>query len=288
MSKDGSGLAMPVRLKILWLGAGIGREDQHKKKQRREEVMEKMKTKKEGALMAEFGSRQKSHWRSRKIVGSFNKVKGALEVWNRKGLNHLWCLYLLSKRGFSRWRKPETKGFIFFRFGKSYITSIFFSILEKKRNPKFCELIQVEKELQSRKSLLLESKLSNIRSMEQRCLMLDQKNAVLNFKILGHRSEISHLEAKYQSTFQQFRNLKSEVEEHEEYEKKKDRLYEMKRCDMEDFKGQVQRFVFESHQQVQDLRLRLDGEDERGRGRGGRRRDNHTHFSLFTIPIRVF
>ncbi|KAJ4965038.1 hypothetical protein NE237_016887 [Protea cynaroides] len=115
-------------------------------------------------------------------------------------------------------------------------------------------LLQAEKELQSRKSLLLESKLSNIRSIEQRCLMLDQKNAVLNFKILGHRSEISRLEAKYQSMFQQFRNLKSEVEELEEYEKKKDRFYEMKRCDMEDFKGQVQRFILESHQQVQDLR----------------------------------
>ncbi|KAJ4970258.1 hypothetical protein NE237_003357 [Protea cynaroides] len=78
LGKDGSGLASPVGLEIRRSRAGIGREDPHKEKQRREEVMEKMKSKKEEALMAEFGSRQKSQWRSRKIADSFNKAKGAL------------------------------------------------------------------------------------------------------------------------------------------------------------------------------------------------------------------
>ncbi|XP_043688286.1 LOW QUALITY PROTEIN: inner centromere protein [Telopea speciosissima] len=129
--------------------------------------------------------------------------------------------------------------------------------MEETRNQRL-SLLQAEKELQSKKSLLLESKFSNIRYMEQRCLILEQKNAALNFKILGHRSEISRLEAKYQSTFQQLRDLKSEVEELEDCEKEKDRFYVMKRCDMEDFKGQVKRFVLESRQQVQDRRRRLD------------------------------
>ncbi|XP_042519730.1 rho-associated protein kinase 2 [Macadamia integrifolia] len=129
--------------------------------------------------------------------------------------------------------------------------------MEETRNQRLF-LLQAEKELQSKNSLLLESKLLNIRSMEQRCLILEQRNAALNFKILGHRSEISSLEAKYLSTFQQLRDLKIEVEELEDCEKEKEMFYAMKRCDMEDFKGQVKRFVLESRQQVQDLRCRLE------------------------------
>ncbi|KAJ4972582.1 hypothetical protein NE237_005756 [Protea cynaroides] len=49
--------------------------------------MVKMKSKKEEALMAEFGSRQKSQWRSHKIADSFNKAKGALaQLENKEAL----------------------------------------------------------------------------------------------------------------------------------------------------------------------------------------------------------
>ncbi|XP_043690851.1 G patch domain-containing protein 11-like [Telopea speciosissima] len=78
LGKDGSGLAEPVSLEIRRSRAGIGREDPHKEKQRREEAIAEMMSKKDEALMAEFGSRQKSQWRSRKIAGDFSKAKAAL------------------------------------------------------------------------------------------------------------------------------------------------------------------------------------------------------------------
>ncbi|XP_042489615.1 G patch domain-containing protein 11 [Macadamia integrifolia] len=78
LGKDGSGLAEPVGVEIRRSRAGIGREDPHKEKQRREEALAEMNSKKEEALIAEFGSRQKSQWRTRKIAVNFSKAKAAL------------------------------------------------------------------------------------------------------------------------------------------------------------------------------------------------------------------
>ncbi|XP_010274868.1 PREDICTED: cingulin-like protein 1 [Nelumbo nucifera] len=129
--------------------------------------------------------------------------------------------------------------------------------MEETRNQRL-SLLQAEKELQSKKSLLLTTKIQKIRSMEQRCLVLEQKNAVLNLKILAHKTEIETLEAKYLVAAQQFRELKSEVEEIEESEKQKDRFYESKRYEMEEFRRQVERRVLASRLQVQEMRNSLE------------------------------
>lgn len=57
--------------------------------------------------------------------------------------------------------------------------------------------LQAEKELQESKSQVLASKYANIRAMEQRCLVLEQKIAAQNFKILALKSEIESLDDRY-------------------------------------------------------------------------------------------
>jgi hypothetical protein len=52
---------------------------------------------------------------------------------------------------------------------------------------------------------VLASKLVNIRSIEQRCLVLVHKIAFQNFKILVLKSEIESLDAKYDPDSQEFR-----------------------------------------------------------------------------------
>lgn len=51
--------------------------------------------------------------------------------------------------------------------------------------------------MQESKSQFLTSKLANVRSMEQRCLVLDHKIALQNFKILALKAEIESLDVKY-------------------------------------------------------------------------------------------
>ncbi|KAF6142843.1 hypothetical protein GIB67_002707 [Kingdonia uniflora] len=129
--------------------------------------------------------------------------------------------------------------------------------MEETRNQRL-SLLQAEKELQSKKSQLVNEKLSNIRSMEQRCFMLEQINASLNFKILGYKSEFERIGVNYQKDAQQFRDLKCEVEEIEEREKEKDGYYEMKRLEMEEFKEHVRRCVCEYRQKVGKTRKIID------------------------------
>ncbi|XP_028777648.1 G patch domain-containing protein 11 [Neltuma alba] len=79
LGKEGSGRAEPVGLAIRRSRAGIGLDDPHKEKRKREEMKVERKKRKEEALMEEFGFRQKSHWQSRKIVSNFKKAKAALD-----------------------------------------------------------------------------------------------------------------------------------------------------------------------------------------------------------------
>ena len=51
-----------------------------------------------------------------------------------------------------------------------------------------------------------------------------------------------------------FRVLKSEVEELEELEKERDRFYELKICEMKEFKENVEKFVVECQMRVEELR----------------------------------
>ncbi|KAK9267529.1 hypothetical protein L1049_009957 [Liquidambar formosana] len=125
--------------------------------------------------------------------------------------------------------------------------------MEQTRNQRF-SLLQAEKELQANKSLVLSLKLSNIRSMEQRCLMLDQKIAAQNLKVSALKSEIENLDAKYQNDLQKFRVLGSEVEELELLEKEKERLYALKSLEMTEFRKNVEKFVMECQMRVEELR----------------------------------
>ncbi|OIW07407.1 hypothetical protein TanjilG_10242 [Lupinus angustifolius] len=79
LGKQGLGIAEPVGLEIRRSRAGIGLEDAHKEKRKKEEIMVDRKRRKDEVLMEEFGSRQKSLWQSRRIVVNFNKAKAALD-----------------------------------------------------------------------------------------------------------------------------------------------------------------------------------------------------------------
>ncbi|KAK7392821.1 hypothetical protein VNO78_21269 [Psophocarpus tetragonolobus] len=79
LGKQGSGRAEPVGIEIRRSRAGVGLEDPHKEKRKREEIMMDKKRRKEEDLMKEFGSRQKSQWQSRRVIINYNKAKAALD-----------------------------------------------------------------------------------------------------------------------------------------------------------------------------------------------------------------
>ncbi|XP_061348886.1 uncharacterized protein LOC133294250 [Gastrolobium bilobum] len=79
LGKQSSGRAEPVGIEIRRSRAGIGLDDPHKEKRKKEEIMINRKRRKEEALMEEFGSMQKSRWQSRRVVINFNKAKAALD-----------------------------------------------------------------------------------------------------------------------------------------------------------------------------------------------------------------
>lgn len=79
LGKEGSGRAEPVGIEIRRTRVGIGLEDPFKEKRKREEFEAERNRRKEEALMEEFGSRQKSQWRSRRVVVNYEKAKAALD-----------------------------------------------------------------------------------------------------------------------------------------------------------------------------------------------------------------
>ncbi|KAK4259191.1 hypothetical protein QN277_005547 [Acacia crassicarpa] len=129
--------------------------------------------------------------------------------------------------------------------------------MENTRNQRL-SLLQAEKEMQVRKSQVLASRLANIRSMEQRCFLLDNKVALRNYKILALKSEIENLEGRLETGASEMRSLQSEVEELEELEKNKDSFYETKRIEMKEFKDNAERFVVECRIEVENLRQRVN------------------------------
>ncbi|KAJ9135864.1 hypothetical protein P3X46_032992 [Hevea brasiliensis] len=130
-------------------------------------------------------------------------------------------------------------------------------LMERTRNQRL-SLLQVERELEANRSKILASKLADIRSVEQRCLVLDRNIASQNFKILALKSEIESLDAKYQADLHQLRVLKSEVEELEEEEKEKERFYELKSNEMKEFRETLEKFVLKSQMQVNELRNQVN------------------------------
>ncbi|KAG7959819.1 hypothetical protein I3843_10G088100 [Carya illinoinensis] len=125
--------------------------------------------------------------------------------------------------------------------------------MEHSRNQRISQL-QAEKEWQANKSQVLEWKHANIRAMEQRCLVLDQKIAATNFKISALKSEIESLDAKYCTDSQQLRILRREVEELGELEKERDKFYELKICEMKEFNESVKKFVVECRMRIEELK----------------------------------
>ncbi|XP_052183692.1 uncharacterized protein LOC127795821 [Diospyros lotus] len=128
--------------------------------------------------------------------------------------------------------------------------------IEQTRNQRL-SLLQAERELQIAKSQLLSTMLSNIRSREQSCLILDRRIASQQFTILSLRSEIATLDSKHDINLQQIRVLKNEVEELEQMEKEKEWFYDSKRRQIEEFHGQVENFVVDYQIQVQKLRNKV-------------------------------
>ncbi|KAI9123478.1 hypothetical protein K1719_004778 [Acacia pycnantha] len=95
-----------------------------------------------------------------------------------------------------------------------------------------------------------------MRSMEQRCFLLDNKVALRNYKILALKSEIENLEGRLETGASGMRSLQSEIEELEELEKNKDSFYETKRIGMKEFKDNAEKFVVECRIEVENLRER--------------------------------
>ncbi|KAI4341260.1 hypothetical protein MLD38_026004 [Melastoma candidum] len=79
LGKEGVGRVEPVGIEIRRSRAGIGREDPHKEKRKREEMREESKRRKEDFLREDFGVRQKEQWRNKRVVINFHKAKVSLD-----------------------------------------------------------------------------------------------------------------------------------------------------------------------------------------------------------------
>ncbi|CAN8285149.1 unnamed protein product [Cochlearia groenlandica] len=119
-------------------------------------------------------------------------------------------------------------------------------------------LLQAEKEIQANKSQILSSKQASIRSSERKCMLLDQKIASQNLKVSILRSAIEDLDSKYQCSIHQFRMMKSEVEELRELDEEREKYYEMKCSEMNEFMASVVKFRSENRLHVESLRNRIN------------------------------
>ncbi|CAN6935202.1 unnamed protein product [Brassica oleracea var. botrytis] len=79
LGKQGSGRAEPVTMDIRRSRAGVGREDPHKEKKKREEVEAENEKRKVEEMLEDFGDRKKSQWRNKRVVINFKKAKAALD-----------------------------------------------------------------------------------------------------------------------------------------------------------------------------------------------------------------
>ncbi|XP_016478425.1 uncharacterized protein LOC107799790 [Nicotiana tabacum] len=125
--------------------------------------------------------------------------------------------------------------------------------MEQSRNERL-SILQSEKELQQSKSQVLASRLSNIASMEQRCLKLDRKIASQYLFISSLKSRLHRLDADYLQNLQKHRDLKDEVDNLEELEKEEQSYYSLGSREMEEFREQVGNFLVECQVQVEELR----------------------------------
>ncbi|XP_017215420.1 uncharacterized protein LOC108193304 isoform X2 [Daucus carota subsp. sativus] len=140
--------------------------------------------------------------------------------------------------------------------------------MELCRNQRL-SLLQAEKEVQFTKSQVLASKISAIKLADHRCLNLQQQIASKHFVISSLKSRIDCLDSQYVDVSQQFRALKSEVQELEELEREKDKYFVSETKEMEGFKVELEKFAVESRKQVQELKNQVEQDDYcNGRSRG--------------------
>ncbi|XP_059279687.1 uncharacterized protein LOC132033665 [Lycium ferocissimum] len=119
-------------------------------------------------------------------------------------------------------------------------------------------LLQSEKELQHIKYQLLASRISNITSIQLRCLNLDRKIASHYFILSSLNSRLHHHNPNYQNKLNIYRDLKDEVEELEEIEKEKEMYCSLESGEMEEFRDQVGNFLVECQVQVEELRSHVN------------------------------
>ncbi|XP_010516429.1 PREDICTED: G patch domain-containing protein 11-like isoform X2 [Camelina sativa] len=79
LGKEGSGRSEPVTIDIRRSRAGVGREDPHKEKKKNEEIEAENEKRKVDEMLEDFGSRQKSQWRNKRVVINFRKARAALD-----------------------------------------------------------------------------------------------------------------------------------------------------------------------------------------------------------------
>nr|VDD06459.1 unnamed protein product [Brassica oleracea] len=146
--------------------------------------------------------------------------------------------------------KKKKKAFVLPQF--QFKIELIVEMVDVHKNMPQCN--QAEKELQVEKSQILATKHASIQSIERKCLMLDQKIASQNLKITLLRSTIQDLDSKYHCSVQQLRTLKSEVEELKELDQEREKYYELKCSEMNEFMQNVERFRSEKRLQVENLR----------------------------------
>ncbi|XP_076896663.1 uncharacterized protein LOC143549699 [Bidens hawaiensis] len=125
--------------------------------------------------------------------------------------------------------------------------------MEDTRNQRL-SLLQAEKDLQLTKSQALASKFSGIRHIEQRCLKLEHKIASQQFIISSIKYRLDQFDSVYADEIQQFRVLKSEVEDLEELEKEKDKYFGLKAREIDEFRVQSEIFATECQRRVEESR----------------------------------
>ncbi|KAJ8551296.1 hypothetical protein K7X08_000666 [Anisodus acutangulus] len=129
--------------------------------------------------------------------------------------------------------------------------------MERTRKERL-SLLQLEKEVHHSESQVLASRLSNITSIELRCLNLHRKIASHHFLLSSLKSRLHHLHPHYLHNLHKYRDLKDDVEDLEEIEKEKERYYSLQTGEMEEFRDQVENFLVECQVQIEELRSHVN------------------------------
>ncbi|KAL9224358.1 hypothetical protein vseg_000401 [Gypsophila vaccaria] len=132
-----------------------------------------------------------------------------------------------------------------------------FDDMDATRNRRLA-LLQAEKDLQQSKSLLLSAKHSNIRLLEQHCLILDRQFASDNFRISSLQSEVEFLDRRYDIFCRQLREFNVQVDELERLVKEREEFSAIKSAEMKDFTDRTVKFASDVRFKVDELKCRRD------------------------------